>query len=155
MDTDVFKTSSGSLKKFMTSYDQIRRRGKRFRTDIVLKTSDSCHIEDANLQRPEDAKFRAPWRHRICFLSNMFHLRRLEDIWFSASAFLIFDVLKGLTKIMVFDITNMFHKHKSSRQRSSVKMMLLKVLQNSQENTCVGLSFWKKVFCRLVKKRLT
>ena len=43
-DTDVFKTSSGCLKKVTTSHDQTRRC-----QDVWKKTSD--------LQRPEDVLF--------------------------------------------------------------------------------------------------
>ena len=41
VDTDVFKTSSGRLKKVATSYDQTRRR-----RDVWKKTSDLGHLED-------------------------------------------------------------------------------------------------------------
>ena len=39
--TDVFKTSSGRLKKVTTSYDQTRRRH-----DVWKKTSDLRRLED-------------------------------------------------------------------------------------------------------------
>ena len=41
VDTDVFKTSSGRLKKVMTSYDQTRRRH-----DVWKNTSDLGCFED-------------------------------------------------------------------------------------------------------------
>ena len=40
-DTDVFKTSSGRLKKVTTSYNQTRRRH-----DVWKKTSDLRRLED-------------------------------------------------------------------------------------------------------------
>ena len=41
VDTDVFKTSSGRLKKVTTSYDQTRRR-----QDVWKKRSDLRRLED-------------------------------------------------------------------------------------------------------------
>ena len=43
-DTDVFKTSSGCLKKVTTSYDQTRHCH-----DAWKKTSDLRHLEDVRL----------------------------------------------------------------------------------------------------------
>ena len=55
-ETDVFKTSSGCLKKVTTSYDQTRRR-----RDVWKKTSDLGRLEDvlktSYLRRPEDVQF--------------------------------------------------------------------------------------------------
>ena len=73
-DTDVFKTSSGSLKMVKTSYDQTRRC-----RNVWKKTS--------GLQRLEDVWFMTSWRLRI--------LRRLEDVQFTTSwRCLIYDFLK-------------------------------------------------------------
>ena len=43
-DTDIFMTSSGRLKKFMTSYDQTRRR-----YNLLQKTSGLRRLEDVRL----------------------------------------------------------------------------------------------------------
>ena len=48
-DRDVFKTSSGRLKKVTTSYDQPRRRN-----DVLQETSD--------LRRLEDVRFMKSWK---------------------------------------------------------------------------------------------
>ena len=45
--------------------------------------------------------------------------------------------------------------YRSSHRRCSIKQVFLKVLQNSQENTCVGVSFLIKLqFSGLQKKRI-
>ena len=43
-DTDIFMTSPGRLKKFMTSYDQTRRR-----YNLLQKTSGLRRLEDVRL----------------------------------------------------------------------------------------------------------
>ena len=68
-DTDVFKTSSGRLKKVTTSCDQTRRR-----QDILQKTSD--------LRRLEDVRFTSSWWRPIYDVLKTSDLRRLEDVWF-------------------------------------------------------------------------
>ena len=71
-DIDVLKTSSGRLKKVMTSYDQTRRR-----QDVWKKTSD--------LWRLEDALFKSSWRRPIYDVLKTSDLRRLEYVWFKTS----------------------------------------------------------------------
>ena len=81
-DTDVFKTSSGRLKKVTTSCDQTRRRQdvwKKTRIYDVLKTSDLCRLKDV--------QFRMSRRRQIYDVYRTFDLRRLEDVQF-------YDVLK-------------------------------------------------------------
>ena len=85
-DTDVFKTSSGRLKKVTTSYDQTRHR-----QDVWKKTS--------NLWRLEDVWFTTSWRRPIYVVLKTSNLRRLEDVWFMTSwRRLIYDVLKTSAK---------------------------------------------------------
>ena len=81
-DTDVFKTSSGRLKKVTTSYNQTRRR-----QDVWKKTSDLCRLEDV--------LFKLSWRRLIYVVLKTSELRRLEDVLFTTSwGRLIYDVLK-------------------------------------------------------------
>ena len=83
-DTDVLKRTLGRLKKFMTSYDQTRRRIYE-----VLKTSD--------LRRLEDVEFTTFWRRLIYDVFWTFGLWRYEDVWFTLSGIRpIWDVLKIL-----------------------------------------------------------
>ena len=93
-DTDVFKTSSGRLKKVTTSYDQTRRRH-----DILQKTSD--------LRRLQDVWITSSWRRPIYDVLKTFDyvvlktadLRRLEEVWFTSSwRHLIYVVLKTSVK---------------------------------------------------------
>ena len=96
-DTDVFKTSSGRLKKVTTSYDQTRRRH-----DILQKTSDLRRLQDVwitsswrrpiydvlktfDLRRLKDGRFTTSWRSLIYVVLKTSDLRRLEDIWFTSS----------------------------------------------------------------------
>ena len=91
-DTDVFKTSSGRLKKVTTSYDQTRRRH-----DILQKTSDLRRLQDVwitsswrrpiydvlktfDLRRLKDGRFTTSWRSLIYVVLKTFDLRRLEDV---------------------------------------------------------------------------
>ena len=97
-DTDIFKTSSGRLKKVTTSYDQTRCRhdvwkrtlGLRRLEDVwftssrrrpiynVLKTSDLRHLQDV--------WFTMSWRHLIYVIlktSNL-DLQLLEGVWFTS-----------------------------------------------------------------------
>ena len=67
LQTSVFKTSSGRLKKVTTTYDQIRRHH-----DVWQKTFD--------LRRLEDARFMTPWRSLIYDVWNTSMKRRLEDV---------------------------------------------------------------------------
>ena len=71
-DTDVFKTSSGRLKKVTMSYDQTGRP-----QDVWQETS--------YLRRLEDVGFTSSWRHRIYDVLKTSDLRRLEDICFTTS----------------------------------------------------------------------
>ena len=114
-DTDVFKTSSGRLKKVAMSYHQTRRR-----QDVWKKMLDLWRLEDvwftlswrrpiydvlktSNLRRPEDiwltsfwdVQFRTSWKRLIYDVSRTSGLRRLEDVRFSSSwRRPIYDVLK-------------------------------------------------------------
>ena len=99
-DTDVFKTSSGRLKKVTTSYDQTRRR-----YDVWKMTSDLRLLEDvwftsswrrpiynvlksliydvfrtSGFQRPQDVWFTSSWRRLICDVWKTSDLQRLQDI---------------------------------------------------------------------------
>ena len=69
-DTDVLKTSSGHLKKAMTSYDQTKRH-------VWKKTTD--------LLRLEDVGFTSSWRRPIYDVLKTSDLRRLEDVWFTST----------------------------------------------------------------------
>ena len=71
-DTDVFKTSSGRLKKVTTSYDQTRRR-----QDLWKKTSDLGCLEDV--------LFTSSWRRPVYDVLKTSDLRRLEDVQFTLS----------------------------------------------------------------------
>ena len=71
-DTDVFKTSSGRLKKITTSYDQTRRP-----EDVWQKTS--------YLRRLEDVGFTSSWRRRIYDVLKTSVLWRLEEVRFTSS----------------------------------------------------------------------
>ena len=72
MDTDVFKTPSGRLKKVTTSYDQTRRRH-----DVLEKTFD--------LRSIEDVRFRSSLRRPIYDVLKTSDLRSLEDVRFMSS----------------------------------------------------------------------
>ena len=72
-DTDVLKRTLGRLKKFMTSYDQTRRRIYE-----VLKTPD--------LRRFLDVWFMTLWRRLIYVVWNTSNLGRLENIRFTTSS---------------------------------------------------------------------
>ena len=106
-DTDVFKTSSGRLKKVTTSYDQTRRRH-----DVWKKTSDLRRLEDvwftsswrrpiydvlktSDLRRLQYVWFSTSWRRLIYIVLKTSNLRRLGNVWFTTSSErLIYDVLK-------------------------------------------------------------
>ena len=90
--TDVTTTSSGSLKKFTTPYDQTRRP-----KDVWQKTSHSQRFEyvrfTTSWHRLKDVRFTTSWRHIIYvllkrsdlrYLEGVF-LRLLEDVWFMTS----------------------------------------------------------------------
>ena len=110
-DTDVFKTSSGRLKKFTTSYNQTRRPH-----DVWKKTLDLRHLEDvwftscwrwpiydvlktSDLRRLEDAWFMTSWRRLIYVVLKMSNLAHLENVWFTTSSGLqIYSVLKTVSE---------------------------------------------------------
>ena len=71
-DTDVFRASSGRLKKVMTSYDQTRRL-----QDVRQKTS--------YLRRLGDVWFTTFWRRRIYVVLRTSAFRRFEEVWFTTS----------------------------------------------------------------------
>ena len=84
-DTDVFKMSSGRLKKNVTSsYDQTRRCHH-----VWKKTSDLRRLEDvwfkfvlktSNLRRLEDVWFWLPWGRPVCHVLKTSDLRRFQDV---------------------------------------------------------------------------
>ena len=97
VDTDVFKTSLGRLKKVATSCDQTRPCH-----DVWKKTTDLQRLEDAwftsswrrpiynvlktsNLRRLQDVWFMMPWRRLIYIVLKTSNLRLLEDVWFTMS----------------------------------------------------------------------
>ena len=103
-DTDIFKTSSGRLKKVTTSYDQTRRHHDgwvRRRIYDVLKMSDLRRLEDvqfgtswkrliynvfrtSDLRRHKDRRFTSSWRHLIYSVAmSQRHLYNVELIIFS------------------------------------------------------------------------
>ena len=71
-DTNVFKTSSGGLKKVTTSCDQTRHR-----QDVLQKTFD--------LKRLENVRFTTSWRRLTYVVLKTSDLRRLEDVQFTTS----------------------------------------------------------------------
>ena len=94
--TDVFKMSSGRIKKVTTSYDQTRRCH-----DIWKKTLDLRRFEDvwfmsswrrpiyevlktSDLRHLQDAWFTTSWRRLIYVVLKMYNLRCLENVWFTA-----------------------------------------------------------------------
>ena len=92
-DADVFRTSSGRLKKVTTSYDQTKRLHDVFTTpsDVVA----SSHTLQTSQHLAEDVRFTTSRRGRIYVLLKTFDLRRLQDVWFMMSwRRLIYDVLK-------------------------------------------------------------
>ena len=98
-DTDVFKTSSGRLKKVTTSHDQSRRR-----QDVWKKMSDLRRLEYvlfklsrrcSYLWRHEDVLFTTSWGRLIYDVLKTSDLRCLEDVLFTTSwRCLIYDVFK-------------------------------------------------------------
>ena len=89
-DTDVFKTSSGRLKKVTTSYDQTRRLH-----DVWQKTSDLQRLEDLGFTSSWNVQFITPWRRLIYDLLKTSDLRPHEDVGFTWSwRCLIYSVLK-------------------------------------------------------------
>ena len=74
-DTDVFKTSSGRLKKVTTCYDQARRRHDVWKSRPIYgvwKTSD--------LRRFEDVQITTSWRRIIYNVFRTSGFRRPEDV---------------------------------------------------------------------------
>ena len=119
-DTDVFRTSSGCLKKLTTSYDQTRRfhdvwqmtsdlprledvsftTSRRRRISVVLKTFD--------VQRLEDVWFMMSWRRLIYGVLETSDLRRLKDVWFSTIwRHLIYDILRTSDLRLLQDVCKM------------------------------------------------
>ena len=101
-DTDVFKTSSGLLKKVTTSYDQTRRHH-----DVWKKTSDLRRPEDVWFTSFWDIQFTTSWRRLIYDVSGRLvynvlktsNLQCLEEVWFRTSwRRLINNVLKTSVK---------------------------------------------------------
>ena len=106
-DTDVFKMSSGRLKKVTTSYDQT---GRCY--EVWKMTSDLRRLEDAwftlswrrpiygflktsDLRRLEDVQFATSWKYLIYNVFRTSDLRRLEDVRFTLSwRRPIYDILK-------------------------------------------------------------
>ena len=128
-DTDVFKTSSGRLRKVTTSYDQTRRRHddwNRRRIYDVLKMSDLRCLEDvqfgtswkrliynvfrtSDLRRHKDRRFTSSWRdvqfttswrHLIhCVATSQRHLYNVER-----NNFFLFCTVWNIQKILTFPV---------------------------------------------------
>ena len=84
MDTDVWKTSSGHLKKVTTSYDQTRRHLH----DVWQKKSDLYCLENIWLitsSRRLIYDISSFWRRRIYLALRTSDLWRSEDAWFTTS----------------------------------------------------------------------
>ena len=91
-NTDVFKTSSGRLKKATTSYDQTRR-------------SQGVWRKLSYLRRPEDVGFTSPWRRQVCDVLKTSILWCLEDVWFTMSSRrLIYDVFNTSNLLRLQDV---------------------------------------------------
>ena len=75
VDTDVFKTSSGRLKKVKTSYDQTR-----LPHDVWQKTYDLRRLEDVGLTSSWRLQFTMPWRRLICNVLKTSDSPRLGDV---------------------------------------------------------------------------
>ena len=79
-DTDLFKTSSGHLKKVTTSYNQTRHRHIVIVIVMIYKV-----FRTSGFQRPEDVSFTSSSRRPICNVLKTPDLQRLQDIWFTTS----------------------------------------------------------------------
>ena len=91
-NTDVFKTSSGRLKKATTSYDQTRR-------------SQGVWRKSSYLRHPEDVGFTSPWRRQVCDVLKTSILWCLEDVGFTSSwRRLIYDVFKTSDLLRLEDV---------------------------------------------------
>ena len=117
VDKDVFKTSSGLLKKVPTSYNQTKRP-----QDVWQKTSFLRRLEDvrftlswrrwiydvlkkSDLRRLEGVCFMTFWKRLICDILKTSDLRRLEDVGFTPSwRCLTYDVLKTLDFRLLEDV---------------------------------------------------
>ena len=94
-------------------------------------------------------------------VENLIDIRQLHFsyILFSRlfSFFLRYLVVKGLyTSNIVYSWGSLMSQITSEAvaRRSSVKNMFLKMSQNSQENTCVGVSFFMVSLCKVAGLRL-
>ena len=119
-DADVFRTSSGRLKKVTTSSRHLQMSSRlhiHFKLhNIWQKTSDLRRLEEvgftfswrrsiydvfktSDLWCLEDVWFTTSWKHRICVVWKTFNFRRFEDIWFTTSwRPLIYDILMTYLK---------------------------------------------------------
>ena len=93
MDRDVFKTSSGYLKKVTMSYDQLRChdiwKRPQIYEDIQFTTSWRRLIYNvfraSGLRHPEDVWFMFSWRCPIWDILKTSGLQRFQDVWFTMS----------------------------------------------------------------------
>ena len=145
-DTDVFKTSSGRLRKVMTSYDQTSRdhdSGKRRRIYDVLKTPTLRRFEDvwfttssgrliydvlktSDLSNLEDVQFATSWKCLIYSIFRTSDLRRLEDDQFTSSwRCPVYDVLKtsDLWRLEDFCKTTSVQQRRSDVYATSKEMI--------------------------------
>ena len=106
-DMDIFKTSSGRLRKVATTYDQTRRHH-----DVWKMTSDLRRLEDvwfttslgrlvfnvlktSDLRRLKDVQFATSWKRLIYSVFRASDLRRFEDVRFTLSwRRPVYDILK-------------------------------------------------------------
>ena len=156
-DTDVFKMSSGRLKKVTTSYDQTRRRHvvwKRHRIYDVSKTSDLRRLQDvwfstswrcliyvilktSNLRRLENVRFPTSLERLIYNVLKTSDLRHLEDVWvMTSSRRLIYDVLK--TSVKRHLCSNVVAT--SIQRRKKWLFLILYCLKYSENFKCSSLS---------------
>ena len=129
-DTDIFKTSSGRLKKVTTSYDQTRRP-----QDVWQKTS--------YLRLLEHVGFTSSWRRRIydvlrrliCNILKTSILWRLEDVWFRTSwRRRICDVLRtSVERRLCSNVVAM-----STQRRNKWFFLILYCLKYSKNCFCLG-----------------
>ena len=167
VDTDVFKTSSGRLKKVKTSYDQTRlphdvwqkTYDLRRLEDVgltsswrlqftmpwrrlicnVLKTSDSPRLGDVGLRLLEDVLLTTSWRRLIYNAWKTCNLRHLEDVWFAMSwGRLFYDVLKtSVERRLCCNVVAT-----STQRRKKWFFLILSCLKYSGNVKCFGWSFY-------------
>ena len=114
MDRDVFKTSSGHLKKVTMSYDQLRCcpdiwKRPQIYEDVQFTMSWRRLIYNvfraSGLWHPEDVWFTFSWRRPIWDILKTSVLQRFQDVWFTMSwRCLIYVILKTFNLWRLEDI---------------------------------------------------